>query len=219
MRKLLTIAALLAVFASAPIHAADLGGKAVAQQPAEPRAVSRTGCYFGVHAGVVSQSVDIEAGGANIFTLGLDGTFIGGQAGCDAQAGRIVGGLYGEYNFFQAEGENAFLAINDIELDSKWSLGLRLGFLLNQHTLLYGKAAFTKAKGDNNDLTGWDFGGGLELDLTRALSLQLDYTGTKWNDDDNAFGLTGVTAESLAHAGRIGLIYRFGANNGINWWN
>jgi opacity protein-like surface antigen len=193
MRKIFAMAALCIAFLAAPAAASDHGAKS-----------SFTGCYVGAHAGVTSQSVDVGAGGSDFLTLGLDGTFVGGQAGCDAQLGKLVVGGFGEFNFYQADEDNSFIVPLNLEIDRKWSVGGRAGLLINDQTLLYGKLAWTKASGENNDLTGWDLGGGLEIAdvFGTNLALQLDYTFTKWNDEDNAFGFPGVESDATQHSAR-----------------
>ena len=201
--KRLALIAVCAAFLALPAHASDHG------------APSFSGCYVGVHAGVTSQSVDVDVGGTNIVTLGLDGTFIGGQGGCDVQMDRVVVGAYGEFNLYQADEDTLVIPLN-IEIDRKWSLGGRAGLLINDQTLLYAKIAWTKASGENNDLTGWDMGGGLEIAnvFGSNLALQLDYTFTAWYDEDNAFGFAGVESDATQHSGRVGMLYKFAAPAG-----
>ena len=174
-------------------------GAAFAQSPVNTFA----GCYVGAHAGYTANIVEVE----NAISLGVEGGLVGIQGGCDAAMDRAVVGLYGEYNFLNAD-QSVFG--QDIKMDSKWSAGIRGGLLLNPGTLLYAKIAYTKSKGDILDASGVDMGAGLEVALTQNLFLQADYTYTKWKEDEEQ----GIDIDTNQHTGRLGVIYKFNTGFG-----
>lgn len=88
----------------------------------------------------------------------------------------------------------------EAELDDSWFLGGRLGFVMNENTLLYGLAGYTWAEGkiksdhaldvlggggvveiagthvdEEDDVDGWTVGAGLEHLITENLSLKVEY--------------------------------------------
>jgi outer membrane immunogenic protein len=168
-------AALLAavLFASSAL-AADLGAGGSKDGPyyTQPEPTRWTGIYFGSLSGwssynhelTGSQTVDNKPGyDASVSALGAGGGLFGVNAGYDYQlpGSRIVAGLWGEYNWAT---NKATVSVNGAPFtwqhDDEWSLGGRVGYLVNNSTLLYGLAAFTRfdstLSGDNiTAANGW----------------------------------------------------------------
>ena len=97
---------------------------------------------------------------------------------------------------------------------------LRVGYVVNDSVLIYGRAGFVRSKFntnyqfagntvDQNDyLTGLRYGGGVEFSISQNLNLRLDYTYTDYDSHQVDYG-SGVdqfdTSESLF---RVGLNYK-----------
>lgn len=97
---------------------------------------------------------------------------------------------------------------------------LRAGYVVNKSVLVYGRAGLVRSKfsndyqfsgvtvGQNDYLTGFRFGGGVELSISPKLNMQLDYTYTNYDSHQVNYG-SGIdqfdTNESLF---RIGLKYQ-----------
>jgi outer membrane immunogenic protein len=209
MRK----AAMLAAFAAA----IGLGGNAQAAGLYEkhsmkdaPIVVSApvwTGFYVGVGigAGAAVNDLDANVGYDNyeIFGLNLDG--IGGegifgtvQLGYDRQIdNRLVAGVFIDYDFSDISTDiDARVFGNkvsaDIDLEHMWSIGGRIGYLLNQSTMLYGLLAYTEANFDGpslgglldiDDFQGYSVGVGLETQLSGNWFLKGEYRFTQLDSE------------------------------------
>lgn len=145
------------------------------------------------------------------------------EAGFDYQfedTGFVIG-ILGSYDF---NGSNSADATNSLftplieegasinskveaELDDSWFLGGRLGFVMNDDTLIYGLGGYTWVKGkvksqhnilvdegngpeefgginssDSDNVDGWTLGAGIEHLLTENISLKLEYRHDFLND-------------------------------------
>jgi outer membrane immunogenic protein len=191
------------------------------EAPAAPH--SWTGIYLGVggggsavnYSGGIPGDILVDAGDPptvapfGIFTdadkVGYFGT---AQLGYDRQLGNwIVAGIFADYDFNRNTkrtdfNEDVFLAADvaavdttfNSELEDSWTIGGRLGFLLNPDTMIYGLAGWTHAKmsvsglitvfapGPNDlpfsasdTLNALTVGGGVETMLRDSLSLKIEY--------------------------------------------
>jgi outer membrane immunogenic protein len=203
----------------------------------------------GVGAGSVVHDLDVDVRGLregydddydDVVPLGLGGGFGGGgnllsfdgiggegafgtlQAGYDRQVGdRIVVGAFIDYDFSNVETEiEVFGSRFDIELEDMWSIGLRLGYLVNPNTLLYGLLAYTEASFDAGDLgrlvdiddfSGYSVGAGLETHLRDGWFLKGEYRFTQL-DSEELFDIGFIDAdlEPSIHTARIVLTYKLG---------
>lgn len=259
MRKA-TCAAACAAFLSlaGAAHAADLSEGVSYKDTRAPIVVSGTvwtGFYVGagIGAGAVVHDLDVDSddyysdisalaldGGGDSFSfdgIGGEGIFGTIQAGYDRQIGsRIVLGAFIDYDFSNIETEiKAFGESADIELDDMWSVGVRLGYLLNEKTMLYGLLAYTEASFDAgkldeivdiDDFSGYSVGVGLETNLHGGWFLKGEYRFTQLDsesllkDYDNIevvrvaeccnYGDVDADLEPSIHTARIVLTYKFG---------
>ena len=190
--------------------------------PADPRTWS--GIYLGVggggsatnYSGGIDGTILVDAGGDPPVTAPFGvfsdtdkvGYFGTAQLGYDRQLGDwLVAGVFADYDFNRgtkrtAFNEDVFLAPDvdatdttlTSELKESWTVGGRLGFLLNPNTMLYGLAGWTHAKmsvsglisvlsdGTTNlpfsasdTLDALTVGGGVEVMLRDSVSLKLEY--------------------------------------------
>ncbi len=97
-----------------------------------------------------------------------------------------------------------------------WSVGGRIGYLLNPETLAYFLAAYTQAnfdlsapiplRGGNPD--GYSLGGGLETKLGGNWSLKGEYRFTVLNTDTLSSSCPRVTDQADIQTGRLVLSYK-----------
>jgi outer membrane immunogenic protein len=204
MKKLVAAASIL-VLSSVSALAADLPLKA--PMPV-PYAFTWTGCYVGVHAGGGTMS-DSNTFDGSLFLGGIDGigngggtgygAIAGGQVGCNYQDGAFVYGIEGEAAW---SGIRTNSGISDIlgSLDnltettknkSDYSVAARVGYVIDQRTLIYGKAgwafgqfsfnttenlggpSFTFSQSGN--LNGLLLGAGIEHAFTQNWTAKLEY--------------------------------------------
>ena len=158
--------ALLVVLKTA-VFAADKGGPSLppvlSDAPYDAKPVW-SGLYVGGNAGIVAGIVD------PIF--GVDGYQGGLQAGALLQMGRLIVGAEASYDWkkVQAFGTN----INA----HQWDYSGRLGVLVTDHTLLYGKLSRPTLTIDSfggGNSAGIGFGGGMETMIARNWSLSAEY--------------------------------------------
>lgn len=123
-----------------------------------------------------------------IDTSGVTG---GAQLGFDLQRGRFLFGIVGSYDLSGAETTVSLggLEAKAIEKGDEWSLGGRLGFLVNPRTLTYALASYTESEfgfagigenGATKDVTfsGVTVGAGIEYALTHNVFLGIEGTHT-----------------------------------------
>jgi len=105
-----------------------------------------------------------------------DSGLIGGfQLGFDKQMGRVVVGVFGDYNWSDINAKN-----ND------WTVGGRIGFLVDPRMMVYGLAGYTQADYDEADYEGWTIGGGAEYAVTDNIFVGTKYTYTDLGEETTA---------------------------------
>lgn len=167
-------------------------------------AQSWSNCYIGAIGGYASAGVEIFNG----VDVSTDGFTVGAQAGCDVQVGqRFVIGAFGDVEFSDIE------VANKVDLDLKWTLAARAGYLLTPTSLAYVLAGYTwtdlggVAADYIGDLSGMTIGGGLETQFTPNWGTKLEYRYTMFDD----IGPIGSDVDLDGHEIKVGLVYRFGA--------
>ncbi|HLJ01369.1 MAG TPA: outer membrane beta-barrel protein, partial [Bradyrhizobium sp.] len=186
------------------LNGSDRPFSAVPARPILPAATYNwSGCYAGVHAGGGVLS-DPFVNGFSGPPVNGGGGLIGGQAGCDIQAGQIVFGLEGEAawsrlknNFVVNIHDSAAFGIGSSQTNTssnRWSadLAARAGVAVGR-ALIYGKAGIASSRFDfaenfvQNDgsfsafqnggavLTGLLFGAGLEYALASNWSAKFEF--------------------------------------------
>ena len=224
MQKALIAAALAAALGmGANAHAADMyssGG--MKDGPIAVVENTWTGFYVGVGLGGAAVNHDItisDRWGDSAELNGIGGTGIFGtvEVGYDRQFGRIVGGIFFDYDFadlssdFKIDGTT----VASIKLNDMWSVGGRIGYLVNPDTLAYFLAAYTQAnfdlpsglRGGNPD--GYSLGGGLETKLGGNWFLKGEYRFTVLNTDTIFSSYCyRVTDQTDIQTGRLVLSYK-----------
>lgn len=193
MRILKTTAAAAAFMGLATAAHADGMSGSYKDAPVSAPVYSWTGFYIGAGAGAgaVVHELDVGAnyydsdcydysctqysekiGSLNFDGIGGEGAFGTLQIGYDREVhNKWVLGVFFDYDFSSIETELSFNlggveGINGkggIEQDYMWTLGGRIGYLVNPDTLIYGLIGYSEAKFDNPSLTLSAYGDSLKL--------------------------------------------------------
>jgi outer membrane immunogenic protein len=199
---------LMAAFATAPVHAADLTYSEPAPSYEEPAATSSgfTGAYAGIHAGMSSERINPFAG---------DKEFMGGiQVGYNTEVNGVIVG-----------GELEYSHLGDTEVD------VPRGALIERHrvaakakagaamgeTLLYGTAGMAMTslrdgktvEGPDGWKPGYLLGAGVEQNLNANLSAKVEYNYVRTNDVRSFDGVTTSQTDVSDHVIKGGVNYKF----------
>lgn len=164
-------------------------------------------CYIGVIAG--TESATVSAGGLDLGDNGFAG---GGFLGCQMANGKLVYGLEGDITFSNLSPDLANAVLTDTEYLA--SLRGRLGYVIG-NALLYATAGMawsdvditTALAADNELLTGFVYGGGVELAVTDNVFLRLE--GLRYDFSGELFNSLGVKADTTRDVFRVGAGWRF----------
>jgi outer membrane immunogenic protein len=206
-----------------PAFAADLPVPPVTKAPPPAPAYyapTWTGCSFGANAGgIFGHTTFTRTGKAN--GMPLNNSFgsqspasgaVGGQVGCDYQAGNWVFGAQGLMDATFLKGTNTAAAIPADTLRDKtpWfaTATARVGYTVTPSVLLYGKggAAFTQNQlavfsgstagvpfeTATSDRVGWTAGGGAEWMYTPNVSVFLEYQHLDFGSKSTTFASPAV---------------------------
>lgn len=201
MRKF-AVAAFAAVLTATSALAADKGGPTVASI-LPPAAAVAPSCYVQALAGSAINSLKADKD-VLPYEISATGWTVGAGVGCDIKIDRIVIGALARLELpMDTDG-------TVLKADQSWMAGLRAGYLLNTGLLAYGLVGYSQADWkidtEKMDRHGLVLGGGLEVMITKHLSLTAEYTRT---------GLGSISPdpmiklEPVNHSARLGLSYRF----------
>jgi len=153
------------------------------------------GAYVGIESGVDWTKLAADASRDK-------SVYYGGVIGFRRQMDSgLVYGIEGTFGDTGYKGE-----LTDAHSKYEWSAGLTLGTVFGEDgaNLIYGKAAYVKARFDASDAAddsfgdaGWRFGAGYERALSENMSLRLGSDYTTYGNDKNGW------------AGKAGLLVKF----------
>jgi outer membrane immunogenic protein len=159
-----------------------------------------------------------------------DGFLAGVHAGYNVQFGSFVVGVEGDVEGVFGDDDDDFAgvivgpggvpvayAIPSNSIDWQGSIRARAGFAFDR-ALVYATGGFAFAGlsdgiGSSNDdtLTGWTLGAGLEYAFTNNLTTRLEYRYTSFDGDNLVFDAVDYGSRDLEfHTVRVGLSYKFG---------
>lgn len=209
-----------------PAAAADAA--MITKAPARAQAISWSGCYLGANAGAGwgNSGWTYPFISADLGSHSLRGQQVGGQIGCDLQAGPLVFGLEGQLDWANLTGEHLYVPQGDTyrtRLDWLGTATGRVGIAVDR-ALVYVKGGFAAA-GARYDVLGttitgsasrrgWTVGGGLEYALTANWSARIEYAHSDFGATDvrmcNAGGGCSVFAMGdKVDTVSLGINYRF----------
>jgi len=158
-----------------------------------------------------------------------DGFLAGVHAGYNVQPGSFVVGVEGDIEGVFGDDDDDFngvilsptgvpvtYSIPSNSIDWQGSIRARLGFAFDR-ALIYATGGFAFAGlsdgiGASNDdtLTGWTLGAGIEYAFTNNLTTRLEYRYTRYDGDNIVFDTTDFGDNELEfHTVRVGLSYKF----------
>jgi outer membrane immunogenic protein len=226
MKKiLLATVALVALGATVPALAADLGARTYTKAPAYAPApiYNWTGFYIGGHVGGAFVGDDSIAGG---LTRNNDGTFLGGvQAGYDYQfAPNWVLGVEGQYSWLDTSNTGLLIAPGVVFSDKQKGLAsatARLGYTWGP-ALLYVKGGYAytdysttltgpigTAFGVSSSKDGYTVGAGLEYMFAPSWSAKVEYMYYDFGRTNFNVGAAAFDVKNDEHTVKAGLNYRF----------
>ncbi|MFT4080346.1 outer membrane protein [Rhodomicrobium sp.] len=167
-----------------------------------------TGFHVGLGVGAEAVNHDLDFSeyyGSNSQSLaGLDGISATGvigtvEVGYDRQYGNFVGGVFFNYDFGDDVSTDAHLGpINaSFKQTDSWTVGGRLGYLVNPSTLAYVLGGYTESTFElgvsefgfskDVDYSGWTIGGGLQTRLGGNWFLKGEYRYTEFDTNSYKF--------------------------------
>ncbi|WP_127077936.1 outer membrane protein [Rhodomicrobium lacus] len=184
-----------------------------------------TGFHLGLGVGGAAVNHDISASAFGGYVSGeLDGVSSTGvfgtvEVGYDRQYGNFVVGVFANYDFgddvkstasasFFGEGGSI-----DATLKDYWTVGGRVGYLVNTSTLAYVLAGYSEASVEvdhlgSDDFTGWTVGGGLETKLGGNWFLKGEYRYTEFDTNTYKLGCTKIDIDTSVQTARLVLSYK-----------
>jgi len=191
-----------------------------------------TGCYVGAGAGVgfTETSTNYRLGPFGLGAdLGNSGSLLSLGGGCDAQlsSGFLIG-VFADYDWRDNDASaNLFGLPVKVETGNNWTVGGRMGWVLNNYVLAYGLLGYTGSESSRIKLAnfsrkvgssgGWTLGGGMETLLTDSLRVGAEY---RYTDVDEksirkiAYYSDRLSVDREDHSARITFKYVFGAGGG-----
>jgi len=205
MRKS-AVVAIVAALTAAPALAADKGGAPAIIPDLTPSSVS-TSCYVQALAGGSIITANPEATVLPT-SLSAQSWTVAAGIGCDLKVERFV---FGALARIEAPVDTSGSLI---DLDKSWMAAFRVGYMLRENVMPYGligyeSSDFSFATADLRR-DGLIIGGGLEIALSKHLSLITEYTYTGLGSN----AVLGLPVDTDAHKVRLGLSYRFNSLTG-----
>ncbi len=207
MRRVITglavaAAVVLTVVVAAKAHAADKAGP-VDLLPPLPAVSSSTSCYV---QGLAGSAVSTASGGVLPASISATGWTVGAGIGCDLKIDRVVIGALARVELpVDTDG-----TVGGVDFDKSWMAATRVGYMLNTGLMVYGLVGYETSElslaAVDIDKNGLVVGGGLEVMISKHISLTAEYTNTLLNDIDAGAGLK---IEPESHKARLGLTWRF----------
>ena len=176
-----------------------------------------SGPFVGVQAGYERTELGTVSGTLGNLPVGrLNDTVTGGIfAGFDHKLSpRVVLGAEAGINLTDSDDLGTTIGGNRIGIDPERSMDLsaRLGYLVDDRTLLYARGGYTNVRAettistaaavrsDSSNLDGWLVGGGIERSLSDSISTRLEYRYSDLSAHDGKFD---------RHQVLLGVAYRF----------
>lgn len=195
------------------IASALLGGVALVAVGAAPSLAQSPfdGAYIGAYTGYTDNNAS-AASGAVRADIDRDGWLYGAYAGYGQTFDQFYFGGEAEIGSANLSGSSGSVAGLPTKLDTNesWGLSARAGFLVNDQTLLYGRAGWQRTNYDitvgtganrikvGDNLDGYRLGGGLEYAVTDNVLIRSEYNYINYEN-------TNFHENQL----RVGVAYRF----------
>jgi outer membrane immunogenic protein len=215
MRVILGVAAALMLCAG-QVAAEGLPSTRAVRGPEVAGTTNWTGFYIGAGIGGGAQALAFRPTPGTT-DLGGEGGFGTVVLGYDHQIGaRWVAGVFTDFDFSDVSGKVAVVG-GGLRFDHNytWSVGARVGTLVNPTTLVYGTGGYSQAEfeisglaNDSNTFEGYFVGAGIETFLRENWALKLEYRFSDFGED--VFGAPGNFLDPSLHTARLVLSYKLG---------
>lgn len=207
MKRTIILAAAVAAMATGASRAADIYRSS--PYSATPAAYIAQNTWTGPYIGA---NIGYQFGSTSFLGLEPSGVMGGVQGGYNWQFDQVVVGGEADFQFSGAE-DTTFATY---KFSNPWfgTVRARLGYALN-NILFYGTGGLAYGKGqldyfgfsEDHILGGWAVGAGMEVGLTRNLSVRAEYMFVDLSPTNYAF--TNMNAGIESSIVRFGLNYRF----------
>ncbi len=190
----------------------SMGGSAAAQtSPFE-------GYYIGAQGHYSYINVDVDISGVGSGDDNLDGFGGGGFIGWGGTDpnNSFYGSIEAEVGYDNADWSDSIGGVTvEAEAQYTFGLGMRLGLVLADRYLLYGRAGWQRTQfeasaagfgSEDEWFDGFRFGGGLEGFITDNFAVRTEYTYTIYNDPTD---ISGVDFDVNQHLVRVGGAFYF----------
>ena len=212
------------IFAAALVASISIAGVASAQESAFE------GFYVGGKAGYSSITDEIAVAGITVIDETADGIGGGVFVGFGGTNGSLYGAIEAEVGYDGAQwgisgSSGTTSATLDVEAQLAYGVGFRIGGVIADDLLLYGRLGWVRtnfettltvttdtASGSasiDTDLDGFRFGGGVEWMLADNIGVRGEYTYTIYDVDDFTVNGVAVEEDTTQHLFRIGVAYYF----------
>ncbi len=210
-----------ALVISTQVNAADIYSGSLKDAPLYAPATSWTGFHVGLGVGgeALDHKLTLDGLGSadGISSTGVIGTV---EVGYDRQFGAFVAGVYFNYDF----GDNVASTLNARGIDASvnqtdsFSVGGRVGYLVNPSTLAYFLAGYTQNRLElegntaiswNESIDGWTVGGGLETKLAQNWTVKAEYRYTEFGTVNPITGVSRFHVDTSEQTARLVLSYKF----------
>lgn len=211
MRRFAVALAFAGALTASPVLAADKAGPPASVAAILPPAPAvAPSCYAQVLAGSSINSVKADKDILPV-SLSASGWTVGAGIGCDVKIERIVIGALARIEL-PVDTDGTWL-----KTDQSWMAAARFGYMINTGLMAYGLVGYAqsdwKIDVEKLDRHGLVLGGGIEVMISKHLSLTAEYTRT---------GLGSISTDPLIklepvnHSARLGLSYRFNSLFGMD---
>ena len=220
MKRFAIAAGILAIgfLTTSPAGAADLWTPSVKDtwSPPPQRDMRTVTCQAKLHMAGQSIFNKSTATMASFEELaGAASLGFGGGLGCDLNLSGFVIGGFADYTWDKTD-LTVLGSTASMPFGNEWSVGLRVGARPVAPVLIYSLAAYTGAEARTLSTStasfslagpkGWAIGGGIEVDLTKKVTLGMEYRHINFDTTSNA--ALPVKFDTSENQARISLGYR-----------
>ena len=179
------------------------------------------GIYLGAQMGYGHEQDSITDTASDFGDFGNQGPIYGGYAGWGMTSSSFYFGLEGQYNFLNAESGDFIGGVQYRRQDNyEWNVGGRVGWVVGENTLLYGRGGYSELSLDIDDnagfnvnmntLNGYQVGLGFEHSFGQYFSVRGEYIYSDYNTGSiEAGGVNVGNMDVSSSAVRVGATLEF----------
>lgn len=165
--------------------------------------------YVGASLGVIANTSDVKIVGASV----AGGNFRGMPVSVFAGYGGVINqNFYLAGEIFSTLATGTLNTNNGLKTTYDFGISLNPGVMLSDHTLAYVRVGGlrTRFSSQNETLSGWQFGFGLQTSVTQNVDLRGEYDYVTYNSFNYSTGSSGSTSITpRSDQFHLALIYKF----------